>query len=53
MFEREPRVKPVHIQESSFLKIHDLAQQDKDDQSNSHKGKKEFSTFQMLFKKLK
>ena len=44
MFDREPRVKPVH-QESSFLKIYDLAQQDKDDQSNSHKGKKEFSAF--------
>ena len=46
MFEREPKVKPVHIQETSFLKIHDLVrQQDKDNQSNSHKGKKEFSTF--------
>lgn len=53
MFEREPRVKPVHIQESSFLKIHDLAQQDKDDQSNSHKGKKEFSTFVNAIQKTK
>ena len=40
MFEREPKVKPVHIQETSFLKIHDLVQQDKDNQSNSHKGKR-------------
>ena len=36
MFEREPKVKPVHIQETSFLKINDLVQQDKDNQSNSH-----------------
>ena len=35
----------MDIQKSSFLKIHDLVQQDKDNQSNSPKGEKEFSTF--------
>ena len=53
MFEREPKVKPVHIQETSFLKIHDLVQQDKDNQSNSHKGKKEMSTFVNAIQKTK
>ena len=53
MFEREPKVKPVHIQETSFLKIHDLVQQDKDNQSNSHKGKKETSTFVNAIQKTK
>lgn len=53
MFEREPKVKPVHIQQSSFLKIHDLVQQDKDNQSNSPKGEKEFSTFVNAIQKTK
>ena len=53
MLEREPKVKPVHIQETSFLEIHDLVQQDKDNQSNSHKGKKEFSTFVNAVQKTK
>ena len=53
MFEREPKVKPVHIQETSFLKIHDLVQQDKDNQSNSHKGKKEMSLFVNVIQKTK
>ena len=48
MFVREP----VHILENSF-QSHDLAQQAKDNQSNSHKGKKDFSTFVNAIQKSK